>query len=192
MGTLMLIDAFHSVNLNARLEREAMIEVTSGIASLFEVTTSRERIGLLVASDNAGSSTSVQFWADAVRTGPAVASPELFPWCLANAPCGSMARHFGVTGPNSTLLGEANALLAALETADDLFGRSVIDLAFVVAISFASPSQAGRAVALRLSSGEHTDQHRKINQIVQESQHLPLRALLDILAREGGPFCVPL
>lgn len=77
------------------------------LAPLFEAVPAAagERHGaLLLVSEDAGSATAVQFWRDALDTGPALASPAAFPWCLANAPCGALARRFGVTGPNITWL----------------------------------------------------------------------------------------
>ena len=59
---------------------------------------------LLVLTEDAGSATAAKFYADALATGPALASPAAFPWCLANAPCATIARRFGLTGPNVTWL----------------------------------------------------------------------------------------
>lgn len=156
----MKIDTFCSLNFNARLECEAMEEVAYGIAALFDIDAPRSRIGLIVASDNAGTATSVQFWSDAMRTGVAVASPALFPWCLANAPCGVLARRFNVTGPNSTLLGEGDALLAALDTASDQLAQGQVDCAVVVALCFANSQLGGTMLGLRASAdgGNHSQQ----------------------------------
>lgn len=147
----MFVGAHRFLDFDARLEREAMDQIADGIAPLFDAPGGR--IGLIVASDNAGTATSVQFWADALRTGVAFAGPELFPWCLANAPCGALARRFGITGPNSTLLGEADALLAALDTGEELLAQDRVDAAVIVAVCFASAGQHGRAMALRLQDG---------------------------------------
>lgn len=76
-----------------------------------------DRVALCVASSNAGSGTSQRFWADARRVGVALANPAVFPWCLANAACGALARRFGATGPNFTHLGEAEAMLSAFDCA---------------------------------------------------------------------------
>lgn len=149
----MYVHAFTRVSFGEGLEREALHTLGEGLAPLFAIAAPRERTALLVASDNAGSATSVRFWADALRTGVALASPELFPWCLANAPCGALARRLGITGPNSTLLGEADALTAAFDAATDLFASRRIDAAFIVAISFADARGAGVALALHLVDG---------------------------------------
>lgn len=146
-------------SFEARLERDAMAQITDAFAPLFGTLKPRSRIGLIVASDNAGSASSLQFWADAMRVGVDVASPELFPWCLANAPCGALARQFGITGPNVTLLGEGEALAAALQTAADWLAQDAADEVVVAALSFPStrlPAAAGsgRALALRMLAQE--------------------------------------
>jgi len=135
---------------DARLEREATQAVGDAIAALFEAGPSGDRLALVVVSDNAGTATSVQFWADAQRTGVALASPELFPWCLANAPCGALARRFGVTGPNLTLLGEAEALEAAFDHADALLSAGRVDAVVVLAMTFVQDGAPGEAVAWRI------------------------------------------
>lgn len=149
----MRVQAFTRVGVDQRLEREALQTLGEGLATLFDIAVPRERTALLLASDNAGSASSVQFWADAKRTGVALASPELFPWCLANAPCGALARRFGITGPNSTLLGQADALAAAFDAAADLFTRRQVDAALIVAVSFADACGAGVALGLHLVDG---------------------------------------
>jgi hypothetical protein len=88
-------------------EQESLEAVLDEFVAAFETVpiVDGEREGaLLVVSDDAGSATAVKFWRDALSTGLAVASPAAFPWCLANAPCASIAQRFGVTGPNLTWL----------------------------------------------------------------------------------------
>ena len=58
--------------------------------------------GLYVISNHIGTNSSLAFWKDVIKNGPAFANPELFPWTLANSVCGCIARHFGITGPNYT------------------------------------------------------------------------------------------
>jgi hypothetical protein len=138
-----------STTFDTRLEREATQAVGDAIEVLFEAGAAGDRLGLIVVSDNAGTATSVQFWADAQRTGVALASPELFPWCLANAPCGALARRFGVTGPNLTLLGEGEALWAAFDQAEDLLATGQVEAVVLVSISYAEDGARGQAVAWR-------------------------------------------
>ena len=184
----MLLDALRSLDFDADLEREAMEQIGDGIAALFdyrgfEIEIPRDRIGLLVASDNAGTATSVKFWADALRTGVGLASPELFPWCLANAPCGALARRFAITGPNATLLGEADALRAALDTSADLFAQGHIDSAIIVASCFAADGQPGRAIALRLRQDDGAQDGVGLVALTQACAAPSLRAAIDRLGR---------
>lgn len=86
--------------LRAGLAEQAALEAAlDGVA--LEVSS---ETALLVVTEDAGGATAVKFYADALATGPALASPAAFPWCLANAPCATMARRFGITGPNVTWL----------------------------------------------------------------------------------------
>ena len=147
----MWIEACRGVAFDARLEREAMSQICEGVGEVFSTEAPRARTGLFVVTDNAGTATSLQFWSDAMRTGVDVASPELFPWCLANAPCGALARLFHVSGPNATLLGESEALIAALEAGADAFEDDTLDVIIVVALSFAIEA-GGAALALRLGA----------------------------------------
>lgn len=58
--------------------------------------------GIYVISNHIGTNSSLAFWKDVIKNGPAFANPELFPWTLANSACGYIARYFGITGPNYT------------------------------------------------------------------------------------------
>jgi 3-oxoacyl-(acyl-carrier-protein) synthase len=154
--------AHAALALGPGLEREVVDAIAAQVGALLEPlapsAAARDRVALFVASPNAGAATALQFWAAALRTGPALASPELFPWCLANAPCGALARHLRITGPNSTWLGEADALRAALESADDLLDDGRVDTALVVALAFAEPVRArASGHALLVGAGGATD-----------------------------------
>lgn len=177
----MRIDWTHAFALDAALEREAMALVMPSLAPAFDVATARDRIGLIVAADNAGSATSIQFWAEAMRVGVAVASPELFPWCLANAPCAALSRHFGITGPNATLLGEGDALVGAFDSAAQWLALQCVDHAVVVALSFASATARGQALALRLCSGGEHKRTQIVDAMRDQLVPLGLRAALDML-----------
>ena len=67
--------------LSAALEREAVDVIAPLIADLLAPLIApgapRDRVGLFVVSSNAGAPTSLRFWAEAQRTGLALASPEL-------------------------------------------------------------------------------------------------------------------
>jgi hypothetical protein len=135
------------------LEREAVDTVLPQIEALLgphvQAGDARARVGLFVASSNAGAATSLAFWSQAQRTGPAFANPELFPWCLANAPCGALARHLGIT-----FLGGADALFDALEAAHDLLDAGRIAFGLIVALDFADAARpAPGGVALVVAPG---------------------------------------
>lgn len=150
----MEIAAHCSASIDALLEREAVEAAFTALAPLFEFDSARDRAALFVVSSNAGSATAMRFWADSVRTGVAFASPELFPWCLANAPCGALARRFGITGPNFTCLGEAEALAGALQAAADELAAARVEVALVVAFEFADTVHArAELLGLRIGGG---------------------------------------
>jgi len=121
------------------LEREAMQIAIDGLVELFS-DASGDDSALFVVSRNAGNASAERFWADAQRSGVALASPELFPWCLANAPCGALARRFGITGPNCTWLGGDDALHSAHAAAAAALGDGRVERAYVVAVEFGSPT----------------------------------------------------
>lgn len=95
-----------------------------------------DRRGLYVATSNAGASPSVSFWAGVVEHGPAFALPKNFPWTLANAPCSFLARTLNIQGPNYTLVGKGDALLAAIEHAIDALTEDEVSEALVIGIDF--------------------------------------------------------
>jgi len=91
----------------ATSEQAALEALFDALAPFFEAAPAidGERTGaLFLLTEDAGSATAVQFWRDALATGPALASPGAFPWCLANAACATLARRFALTGPNVTWL----------------------------------------------------------------------------------------
>jgi hypothetical protein len=91
----------------AATEQESFEAVLDCLAPLFErvpAVDGERDAALLVVSDDAGTGTTVRFWRDALAVGVGLASPGAFPWCLANAPCATLARRFGITGPNLTWL----------------------------------------------------------------------------------------
>lgn len=135
------------------LERDALEAVLESLDEIF-TGAAGPASAIFVASNDAGSRTALRFWADAQRTGVAVANPELFPWCLANAPCGALARRFGITGPNATWLGRRDALEAAWAAAQTHLARGAVQRAFVVALDFDPiPPDPARLRAWRLQPG---------------------------------------
>jgi hypothetical protein len=150
---------------HAASAQESLEAVLDDLAPIFEAVplVEGERDGaLLVVSDDAGSATAAKFWRDALSTGLAVASPAAFPWCLANAPCASIAQRFGVTGPNLTWLASLTDPRAAFDApaawlADRMcFGtndRKPLD-AWLLAIHFGAPSARAMLWHLRSSDAD--------------------------------------
>jgi hypothetical protein len=107
-GSVVALRASLSLPLPSAASEQAALEaVVDEFAPIFAgvPTVDGERDGaLLVVSDDAGAATAVNFWRDALAAGLGFASPAAFPWCLANAPCATIARRFSVTGPNCTWL----------------------------------------------------------------------------------------
>lgn len=146
---------FHETRLSGNLgfasESETMPALADLIAPLFEPPPLLVG-GLYVVSSNAGFSSAVKFWSEARRTGLAVASPELFPWTLANAPCGWLARHFRITGPNFTYHGGAEATAAAVTQAKDDLRAARTTGAWIITLEFAqAPFEFTTFSVLRLS-----------------------------------------
>jgi 3-oxoacyl-(acyl-carrier-protein) synthase len=140
-----------SGDLSFAAESETMSLLAERIRPLFEPAPPPDA-GLYVASTNAGFQSAVRFWSEARRTGLAVASPELFPWTLANAPCGWLARHFRVTGPTFTFSGGSDAAASALTQAEDDLRCGRVRCAWVITLDFAqNPPERTTFSALRLS-----------------------------------------
>jgi len=131
------------------LERQAIESVMDQLSDFF-ANGSGDRSGLYLASPNAGNATARRFWADARAVGVAFANPELFPWCLANAPCAALARRFGIRGPTFTWLGGDDALQAARSAAEVALRRGRVERAFVVSVCFGESGSTGRVRAWRL------------------------------------------
>lgn len=117
------------------LERQAIDSVMDQLSPLFEEKIGK-RSALFLASPDAGSATALRFWSDAQTAGVAFANPELFPWCLANAPCAALARRFRIVGPNCTWLGGEEALQAALAAAEYALRQHKVECVFIVNVSF--------------------------------------------------------
>ena len=179
----MEIAAHCACSLDARLERDAVEAALPELAPLFDFEGERERAALFVVSSNAGSATSMRFWADAMRTGVALASPELFPWCLANAACGALARRFGMTGPNFTCLGEADALSGALQTAADELASARVDQVVIVVFEFADAVHASAEVLALRFGGTGRPDRMHLEPAALESAGPSLRSAMQTLGR---------
>lgn len=134
------------------LDKVTLPKLGARLAAIFQPPVDPDRSGLYVVSANAGFQSSLLFWTEAQRSGIAFANPELFPWTLANAPGGWLARHFGITGPNATYTGHLEALFAAFEQAGEDLTEARINTAWIVAVDFAQrPAQRTQFGVLRLS-----------------------------------------
>lgn len=153
MGTLIYLERYGRARLPFAGEKDLLPAIGQQLAPLFHPGPEAGRAGLYLVSANAGFQSSLSFWADAKRSGVAVANPELFPWTLANAPCGWLAREFQVTGPNFTYTGGNEALSAALSQACEHLRTATVDTAWVIAIDFAqTPGRTTHVAAMRLGS----------------------------------------
>jgi hypothetical protein len=137
MGKLARIEKYSRGTLTYASEKETLPRLARRLQGLFDQAAAPDRSGLFLASSNAGFQSAVQFWADARRSGLAVANPELFPWTLANATGGYLSRHFKISGPNATYTGHQEALLAAVQQAREQLQLGRIDTAWIVAVDFA-------------------------------------------------------
>lgn len=146
-----------AVHFDTNLERDAIDGIAPDLAPLFESggNVPTHRVGLYLSSADAGIATSVRFWSEARRTGLGMANPELFPWCLANAPAAALARRFGITGPNYSVLGEDDALAAVFDVASDDLLTERIDAAVVIALQMRTGRCSGRRLArtVRIDAG---------------------------------------
>jgi 3-oxoacyl-(acyl-carrier-protein) synthase len=133
-------------------DRETLPKLAERIGALFEPAVATEGGGLYLASSNAGFQSAVSFWSDARRSGFAVASPESFPWTLANASCAWLAREFHVTGPSYTYTGRSVALAAAWTQAQDDLVAGRVPRAWIVALDFAlAAAESTSFAAVRLA-----------------------------------------
>ncbi len=124
--------------------------IATAIGPLLATAVRPPQRGIYLASRDAGIMASVDFWRAALADSPRFASPADFPWTLANAPAGLLARELGIQGPNHTLVGGADAMLAALEHAyADLADRSVDEAVIIACDLSAAPESQGVAVVLR-------------------------------------------
>ncbi|MBP6697341.1 MAG: hypothetical protein KA175_06965 [Flavobacteriales bacterium] len=134
-------------------EPGTMAAIAAQVHHLFHDDPFPDRTGLIVVSSNAGVRPALQFWSRALEQGLAFASPELFPWTLANAPCGWLARHFRITGPNFTFMGNAAALAAAMDEAADLLIPGRMHDVVVIALDSGDAAQAPTTFAgIRLTN----------------------------------------
>lgn len=117
-------------------EKACLLYLTEQLELLLEKPLSPDRTGLYVASPNAGFLSSLSFWTEVLEKSPAFANPELFPWTLANAPCGAIARKFQITGPNYTYCIKKADLPIVEDQIGYDFNAHLIDSAWLLYMDF--------------------------------------------------------
>jgi len=137
--------------IQAATEREETVQdlaatIARAAGSLLDNDVPPDARGLYLATADAGIDVSVRFWQDALAETPRFASPADFPWALANAPASLLARELEIRGPSYTLVGGADAMLAALEHARDDLARGRIAEALIVACDLGGRTQAAALV----------------------------------------------
>jgi 3-oxoacyl-(acyl-carrier-protein) synthase len=130
--------------------QELSVAIATAIRPLLNTAIDGDARGIYLATGDAGVSVSVAFWAAALVETPRFASPAEFPWTLANAPASLLARELALRGPNYTLVGEADAMLAALEHAIDDLSRAIIDEAVLIGCNCEVSPSKPQAVAIVL------------------------------------------
>lgn len=93
-----------------------------------------ERVGLYLATSDAGGRVSIDFWGEALSVGPGLVLPGTFPWTLASAPAGFLAQGLDVRGPVQVLVGGDEAVRAVLRHALLDLEEGRIDRAHLVAL----------------------------------------------------------
>ena len=97
-------------------------------------------VGLYVASEDGGVAASVALWQEALTHGPGFANPRLFPQTLASYAPTALAAELDVRGPTMTLVGRAEAALAAVQHALLDLQQGRVERALVGAIRLAEPA----------------------------------------------------
>jgi 3-oxoacyl-(acyl-carrier-protein) synthase len=95
------------------------------------VQAGRLRLGIVMAVVNGCVTYSGRFYGEVLRD-PPTASPILFPETVFNAPASHLAAFLNVTGPVTTLVGDAAQFLAALDMAALWLELSLVDAALVI------------------------------------------------------------
>ncbi len=105
--------------------------LTEQITSLLPEDADPDRVGMYVASSDAGVDVSVSFWKSAIAEGVDFVNPRDFHWTLASSMAAHAAAETGIRGPCFTLVGGSEAGIAVLSHGiDDLHGGT-IDLGLI-------------------------------------------------------------
>lgn len=130
-------DTLNDVTALARLRRSSAIShfaVAAAVDAASLLTPEqRARTALVFASTDGGVIYTRRFYADIVDRGPGSGSPLLFPETVYNAPASHIAARLGLAGESLTLVGDAQAGLDAIQTAQVLLACGDADYCIVAA-----------------------------------------------------------
>jgi hypothetical protein len=119
-----------------------MLQILEGMK---EIRNRVERIdaptGIYLATLNSGIRPSIAYWKSALELGPGFVFPQAFPGTLANFPAAELARALKIRGPNHTLVGGVEALLAAFDHALYDLHSDYIGRALLIGIDFDLPAE---------------------------------------------------
>lgn len=101
-----------------RLDRTSQLAVPAAAEALDHARVeARERTGVILGTNSAGSIPVAEFLTTMSRDGLAAAPPILFPYTVANAPASQCALRLGLRGPNLTVVQKEGSSAGALSVA---------------------------------------------------------------------------
>ena len=101
-----------------RLDRTSRLAVPAAAQALEQAgLPSRDRTGVILGTNSAGSIPVAEFLSTIAAGGPAAAPPILFPYTVANAPASQCALNLGLKGPNLTIVQKEGSSIGAITTA---------------------------------------------------------------------------
>ena len=95
---------WNTYHATGKLETELAKKFVDAIRLENDIKFHKNKSAVYFMSSNAGTFSSIAFWKNALQHSPRFANPGVFPWTLANATSGYIARRFSITGPNYTIV----------------------------------------------------------------------------------------
>jgi len=95
---------WNSYQATGKSETDLATQFVDVISSKQDMEFYGKQSAVYFISSNAGTYSSIAFWENALEHSPRFANPGIFPWTLANATSGYIARRFSITGPNYTII----------------------------------------------------------------------------------------
>lgn len=129
--TLTDVTAFPRLRRSSAISHFAVAAATDAASTL--TPEQRARTALVFASTDGGVIYTRRFYADIVARGGGAGSPLLFPETVYNAPASHIAARLGLAGESLTLVGDAQAGLDAIQTAQELLACGDADHCIVAA-----------------------------------------------------------